>query len=397
MEAKPINQVHLNLNYLKTKNFNSAGGKSVTGNQSADKVDFGSDPSLILAESLAFVNQKAISSFGSRDDLNLILEQQLNEINETLHKKALELTNTENNLPDQNDLDYFNAENTANRIYNFATSFYETFLEFGGKEDTQEARQEYADIIGEAIGEGFEDALSVLGVLPDKVSNEIQKTHDIVTEKLAAFVLGEEKTYNEKVTEKVTEKMTELDKDGSNDLSIDETNLSSDFFNNIDKDQNQRLSIEELSQEIKLLDKTKDLSDDLLNAVLEKSESFQEQAEKAHSLSHPSEFTISFLAQNPKVAQAVIGFSGGSSGNFAEFLKDNPDAVKKIIDDPSKLNEVIRAFKLDSITSKLKDNPITDEFLNAHLIELESLFDHPDLLDYFSINIESAQRLVDSY
>jgi len=235
-----------------------------------------------------------------------------------------------------------------------------------------------------------------LGDLPDKVSKEIQNTRDIIFEKLDRFVKGDEKTYSEKVDEIITSKVNEIDKDKSGNLTIEETNLSSDFFNELDGDKNGNLSIAEIIEEFKRLDITKDLSPDLVDSILNKSKSFDEIASEAAAVTANTGLTYDFLTKNPKVAQAVISFSG-TDASFAKYLEANPDAVKKILDNPSQLNDVIRQYKLKAVTDKLQESPITKDFLENRQAELDNLFNNPKLLEYFRENRDSAKRLVDSF
>jgi len=394
MATNPINQVSGNLGYSNfIKSESTPKSKQVVAS-SMDIVSIGNHSKSIQTDSLSLVNRKAIESINSRVN-SQEMSQDLLEINKRILEKAnnIEGGTEEISAKDKN---YFSAQNTAERIYNFATSFYETYLAGTGKVDSEESRQEYKDIIGSAIDEGFEQALSILGDLPDKVSQEIQNTRDIIFEKLDRFVKGDEKTYNEKVDEIITSKVNEIDKDKSGNLTIEETNLSSDFFNELDGDKNGNLSIPEIIEEFKRLDVTKDLSPDLVDSILNKSKSFDEIAIEAAAVTVNTGLTYDFLTKNPKVAQAVISFSG-TDASFAKYLEANPDAVKKILDNPSQLNDVIRQYKLKAVTDKLQESPITKDFLENRQAELDNLFNNPKLLEYFRDNRDSAKRLVESF
>jgi len=92
--------------------------------------------------------------------------------------------------------EFFSPENTAQRIFDFAVSQYPLHLD--GAEDTEETRQAFADFIGDAIQEGFDEAAAILGVLPESVQAEINETHELVFAKLDAFVQnGYEQTEEE--------------------------------------------------------------------------------------------------------------------------------------------------------------------------------------------------------
>ena len=72
--------------------------------------------------------------------------------------------------------DYWNAENTAQRIVDFATSFLKDF---------QGGTDEFVSMIKDAIEKGFSQAKDILGKdLPDPVTKLVAKTHALVMEKI---------------------------------------------------------------------------------------------------------------------------------------------------------------------------------------------------------------------
>jgi hypothetical protein len=71
--------------------------------------------------------------------------------------------------------EYWNAENTSQRIVDFAVSFFGQFEGNGG---------EYLDTIRAAISEGFQQARDQLGKLPDEVGSLVSDTYDLVMKKL---------------------------------------------------------------------------------------------------------------------------------------------------------------------------------------------------------------------
>lgn len=83
--------------------------------------------------------------------------------------------------------DYFSPEKTAQRILDFSLSFFgqsDAFAQYG---DTEEGRGSFADMMGKAIQKGFDQALGILGDLPDQTSNEIDQTHQLVFDGLDKF------------------------------------------------------------------------------------------------------------------------------------------------------------------------------------------------------------------
>ena len=84
--------------------------------------------------------------------------------------------------------DYFSAENTANRILDVATSFFELSSFNKASGNNEESRQQFSDLIGAAIKEGFRQAKEVLGDLPKEISGQIQETNELVFSGLEDFV-----------------------------------------------------------------------------------------------------------------------------------------------------------------------------------------------------------------
>ena len=74
--------------------------------------------------------------------------------------------------------EYWNAENTSQRIVDFATSFLGMFKGSG---------QDFLAMIKDAIDKGFSQAKDITGDLPDAVSKLVSNTHDLVMKKLDAW------------------------------------------------------------------------------------------------------------------------------------------------------------------------------------------------------------------
>jgi hypothetical protein len=71
--------------------------------------------------------------------------------------------------------EYWNAENTSQRIVDFATSFIGMF---------QGSDNEFVSMIKDAIEQGFSQAKNILGNLPDPVGKLADKTHALVMDKI---------------------------------------------------------------------------------------------------------------------------------------------------------------------------------------------------------------------
>jgi hypothetical protein len=140
---------------------------------------------------------------------------------ETNEAESAEETNVIEELED-----YFSAENTANRILDVATSFFElsSFNQASG--NSEQSRQQFSDFIGAAIQEGFRQAKEVLGDLPEEISGKIQETNQLVFSGLEDFVkngIDEDKAKPGGVFEKIAT----YRKEGSEKSKITKTSSTS--------------------------------------------------------------------------------------------------------------------------------------------------------------------------
>ena len=78
--------------------------------------------------------------------------------------------------------EYWNAENTSQRIVDFSVAFFGAFKGEG---------EEFLDKIRSAIEDGFKQAREILGNLPDEVSGLINDTYDLVMKKLDSWAVGQ--------------------------------------------------------------------------------------------------------------------------------------------------------------------------------------------------------------
>jgi hypothetical protein len=77
--------------------------------------------------------------------------------------------------------EYWNAENTSQRIVDFALSFRGLF---------KGTDEEYYNLIKGAIDDGFKQARDMLGDLPDAVNNLVDDTHTLTMKKLDDWLSG---------------------------------------------------------------------------------------------------------------------------------------------------------------------------------------------------------------
>lgn len=97
-------------------------------------------------------------------------------------------TQTDKNDPLAKLKDLFSPEKTAQRILDFALSFFGKSSAYKTGGDTEESRGSFADMMGKAIQKGFDQALGILGELPEETANEIDQTHGLVFDGLDNFV-----------------------------------------------------------------------------------------------------------------------------------------------------------------------------------------------------------------
>lgn len=129
-----------------------------------------------------------VDASGSQEDMNKImdyLKEQYRSMREELIKAFVESQGGDyktsdaaaeiNKSKELNIPEYWNAENTSQRIVDFATQFLDVFKGSG---------EEFLNTIKAAIDEGFKQAKDLLGDLPDQVNSLVGDTHDLVMQKL---------------------------------------------------------------------------------------------------------------------------------------------------------------------------------------------------------------------
>jgi len=92
--------------------------------------------------------------------------------------------------------DYFSPENTAQRIVDFAASFFGSYqTNHADDADSSATVDNFKQLMSDAINQGFAEALGMLNgatdnELPSYVNDTISQTYDLVQEKLAALNLA---------------------------------------------------------------------------------------------------------------------------------------------------------------------------------------------------------------
>lgn len=85
------------------------------------------------------------------------------------------------------DANPFSPEATSRRIADFALSFFPMYAKQNADKPLDQQLSDYQKMVEDAIGEGFSEAMTILGDMPTEVSNQIQRTRDLVGQKLTAF------------------------------------------------------------------------------------------------------------------------------------------------------------------------------------------------------------------
>lgn len=117
--------------------------------------------------------------------MNMVLERAYNKL-----KGIVDDARSALGIPEGAVLDT-SPEATAGRIADFALGFFDKYAKQHGLADDEAGRQQFADFIGGAIGQGIDEArgiLSALQVLDGDTSSKIDQTASIIQQRLSDFV-----------------------------------------------------------------------------------------------------------------------------------------------------------------------------------------------------------------
>ena len=84
----------------------------------------------------------------------------------------------------------FSPEAVAERIVGFATGFFSNYLENHPDEESSEQLSGFLNLVRGAIDQGFEEARNILGgldVLSGEIAASVDKTYDLIQQKLDSF------------------------------------------------------------------------------------------------------------------------------------------------------------------------------------------------------------------
>ena len=82
------------------------------------------------------------------------------------------------------DGDYFSPANAAGRIVDFASGFLQTHMNLHPEQSSDEAKASFAELVRSAVTDGFNEAMALLGALPESILEQITETYDLVMQML---------------------------------------------------------------------------------------------------------------------------------------------------------------------------------------------------------------------
>ena len=126
-------------------------------------------------------------SISTQDAAQVIVDKALEKLRQVVGDARAALGLTEDSPLDTS------PEATANRILNFALGSFEHFVDNHPELEVDEARQAFAELIGDAIDQGIREAreiLDALNAVTPEVESLIDSISSIVHERLEAFAAG---------------------------------------------------------------------------------------------------------------------------------------------------------------------------------------------------------------
>jgi hypothetical protein len=145
-----------------------------------DTVSFSYESQRLLQTSLKIDNESGKEDFKNmaklvKDEINKMKKVHINQFLKKMGFSVNETDDVENEIGKLQIDEYWNAENTSQRIVDFALSFYSLF---------EGSSDEYLEKIKEAVTDGFNQAKEILGSLPEPVADLMNSTFDMVMDKL---------------------------------------------------------------------------------------------------------------------------------------------------------------------------------------------------------------------
>ena len=122
--------------------------------------------------------------------LRILFQETIEKLNEVLAPDLGPNAISAEKLAEQGGMEYWSPENTAGRIVQGTTGFFESYKASNPDLDGEALLDKFLDVIGGGIESGFKDATNILqgfGVYQDSIKDNAEKTYDLVQQGLAAF------------------------------------------------------------------------------------------------------------------------------------------------------------------------------------------------------------------
>lgn len=122
--------------------------------------------------------------------LRILFQETIEKLNEVLAPDLGPDAISAEKLAEQGGMEYWSPENTAGRIVQGTTGFFESYKAANPDLEGEALLDKFLSVIGGGIESGFKDATNILegfGVYKDSIKDNAEKTHDLVKQGLAAF------------------------------------------------------------------------------------------------------------------------------------------------------------------------------------------------------------------
>jgi hypothetical protein len=122
--------------------------------------------------------------------LKILFQEAIDQINQALEADLGPNAISAEKLAEQGGMEYWSPENTAGRIVQGTTAFFDAFKESNPDLEGEALLDRFLNVIGGGIESGFEDATDILkgfGVYEGSVKENAEKTYELVQKGLQDF------------------------------------------------------------------------------------------------------------------------------------------------------------------------------------------------------------------
>lgn len=122
--------------------------------------------------------------------LKILFQETIDQLNQALEADLGPNAISAEKLAEQGGMDYWSPENTAGRIVQGTTAFFEAYKESNPNLEGEALLDKFLSVIGGGIESGFKDATDMLkgfGVFDGSVKDNAEKTYDLVQQGLQDF------------------------------------------------------------------------------------------------------------------------------------------------------------------------------------------------------------------